>query len=152
MTTGRICVRTVHVAAPDELVRVAARRMKDADVGTLIIVDDERKPLGVLTDRDVTLGCVAEGRDPETTRVAAVMTAPATCVSESTPIEDALARMAGIPARRLVVTDEEGHLAGILALDDVLELLVEETESIGRLLKRRRPVLDPGPRASPRGA
>lgn len=139
MSAGRICVRTVHVASPEETVRDAARRMCAADVGALIVLDAERKPLGVVTDRDVALRCVAEDRDPDTTPIAAVMTSPVLCVSESTPIEEALRRMAAIPARRLAVTDEAGQLAGILALDDVMELLVEEAGAIGRLLQRRRP-------------
>lgn len=142
MTAGRICVRVVQIAEPDESVRMAARRMRDADVGALIVVDDERNPLGVVTDRDVALRCVAEDRDPDDTPVSAVMTAPMLCVSESTPIEEALRRMTGIAARRLGVTDSEGHLAGILALDDVVELLVEEAETIGRMLQRRHPPLE----------
>lgn len=141
MSVGRICVRTVHVASADESVREAARRMREADVGTLVVVDDKRSPLGVVTDRDVALRCVAAGRDPDATPIAAVMTAPAQCVAEATAIEDALAHMAGNEARRLVVTDDAGRLAGILALDDVLELLAEEAAVIGRLLRRRqRPV------------
>ena len=137
MSAGRICVRTVQVASPQESVRDAARRMREADVGTLIVVDAERRPLGVVTDRDVVLRCVAEGRDPDATAVAAVMTGPAACVGEATAIEEALRRMAAASARRLVVTDDEGRLAGILALDDVLDLLIEESEAIGRLLRRR---------------
>jgi CBS domain-containing protein len=114
--------------------------MREADVGTLLVVDDARRPIGVVTDRDVVLRCVAEGRDPETTALTTVMTAPVLCVLESTPIEEALRRMARIPARRLAVTDEAGRLVGILALHDVLELLVEEAEAIGRLLRRRPPL------------
>ena len=64
------------------------------------------------------------------------MTAPAVCVRETTPIEDALSRMLASPARRLVVTDDAGRLVGILALDDVAELLAEESGQIGRLLAR----------------
>jgi CBS domain-containing protein len=142
MSAGKICVRTVHVASPDESVREAARRMREADVGTLIVVDDKRNPMGIVTDRDVALRCVAEDRDPDATRVASVMTAPVLCVSESTPIEEALRRMAGIAARRLAVTDQAGQLVGILSLDDVMELLVEEVEAIGRLLERRHPPLE----------
>jgi CBS domain-containing protein len=138
MTVGRICVRQVLVAAPDESVREAARRMQKADVGALVVVDSEQRPLGVLTDRDVALRCVADGRDPERTTISALMTAPAVCVQETTPIEDALSRMLAIPARRLVVTDDAGLLVGILALDDVAELLAEESGQIGRLLARRR--------------
>jgi CBS domain-containing protein len=65
------------------------------------------------------------------------MSAPATCVHEATPIETALARMAGVRARRLVVVDDDGRLVGILALDDILELLAEELTSIGKLLRQR---------------
>jgi len=65
-------------------------------------------------------------------------TAPAVCVQEATPIEDALSRMLAVPARRLVVTDDAGLLVGILALDDVVELLAEESGQIGQLLARRR--------------
>ena len=131
-------MRQVLVAAPEESVREAARRMQKADVGALVVVDSEQRPLGVLTDRDVALRCVADGRDPERTKISDLMTAPAVCVHEETPIEDALSRMLAIPARRLVVTDDAGLLVGILALDDVAELLAEESGQIGRLLARRR--------------
>jgi CBS domain-containing protein len=116
--------------------------MREADVGTLIVLDEKRNPVGVLTDRDVTLRCVAEARDPDETPVSAVMTAPLLCVAESAPIEEALRRMAGIGARRLGVTDESGQLAGVLSVDDVVDLLVEEAETIGRLLQRRHPPLE----------
>jgi CBS domain-containing protein len=122
------------------MVREAARRMGEANVGSLIIVDETQIPLGILTDRDIALRCVAEKRDPDTTPVGSVMTTPVERVLESTPIEDALGRMAGTAVRRLVVTDDEGRLVGILALDDVVELLVEEAETIGRLLHRRHPL------------
>ena len=142
MSVGRICVRNVYSATPEESVRVAARRMGEADVGALVVVDEKGYPVGVVTDRDVALRCVAGESDPNTTPVSSVMTTPALCVSESTPIEAALKRMSCIGARRLVVTDEKGRLAGILALDDVVELLVEEAEAIGRLLRRRHPPLE----------
>ena len=114
-----------------------ARRMAKAGVGTVVVLGEAQRPVGILTDRDITLRCVAEERDPDATEVAAVMTAPITCVHESTPIESALARMAGVHARRLAVVNDEERLVGILALDDVLELLAEEVATIGRLLAQR---------------
>jgi CBS domain-containing protein len=111
--------------------------MAAADVGTVVVVGDAKRPAGILTDRDVALRCVAEGRDPDVTTVGDLMTRPAACVEESTPIESALARMAGAHARRLVVVDDDGGLVGILALDDVLELLAEEAATIGRLVGER---------------
>jgi CBS domain-containing protein len=139
MSVGRICVRTVHVAASDESVAAAARRMREADVGALIVVDASRRPLAALTDRDVVLRCVAEGRDPDRTPISAVMTTPIHSVREETPIETALERMAGSASRRLAVVDRDDHLVGILALDDVVDLLVEEATSIGRILEHRHP-------------
>jgi CBS domain-containing protein len=113
--------------------------MSEANVGALVVVDEKGYPVGIVTDRDLALRCLAGDCDPSTMLVSTIMTAPVVCVGESTPIEDALKQMARISARRLAVTDEKGRLAGLLALDDVLELLVEEAETIGRLLKRRNP-------------
>ena len=134
---GAICVRSVQIASPEETVRAVARRMAKAGVGTVVVLGEAQRPVGILTDRDITVRCVAQGRDPDATEVAAVMTTPVTCVHESTPIESALARMAGVHARRLAVVDDEERLVGILALDDVLELLSEEAATIGRLLAQR---------------
>lgn len=138
---GRICTRSVYIAAPGETVFEAARRMREADVGTLVVVDADRAPIGILSDRDIALRCVAEGLEPKSTAIEAVMTAPVRSTPETTPIEDALQIMAGVPLRRLVVTDAEGGLVGILALDDVLELLAEEQGTIGRLLRQLSPTV-----------
>jgi CBS domain-containing protein len=137
MSVGALCVRSVQIASEGESVRAVTQRMAKEDVGTVVILGAAKRPVGILTDRDVVLRCVAEGRDPDFTPVGAVVTAPPACVHESTPIEQALARMAGTHVRRVVVVDEPGHLVGILALDDVLELLTEEAATIGRLLSRR---------------
>ena len=137
MSVGVICVRSVQVASPEETVRAVTARMADAGVGTVVVLGEDRKPVGILTDRDIALRCVAQRRDPDTTEVASVMSVPVTCVHESTPIETALARMAGVHARRLAVVDDDERLVGILALDDVLELLAEELTSVGKLLRQR---------------
>lgn len=136
MSVSAICVRTVQVASPEETVRVVAERMAAAGVGTVVVLGDDRKPMGILTDRDVAVRCVAENRDPDTTTLDVVMSVPVTCVHESTAIETALSRMAGAQARRLAVVDDDERLVGILALDDVLELLAEEAATIGKLLKQ----------------
>jgi CBS domain-containing protein len=112
--------------------------MEEAKVGALIVLDAERRPVGILTDRDVTVRCVARERDPRETTIASLMTKPVVGVPEETPIEDALRQMTRSGVRRLAVTDARGRLAGLLALDDVLELLSEEAVTIGRLLARPR--------------
>lgn len=140
MSVGRICIRSVILAGRDESVADAAMRMEREGVGTLVVTDELDRPVGILTDRDVALRCVGQGMDPTATEVADVMTAPVDTVPEDSAIEDALSLMAAAGHRRLVVTDEEDRLVGILAMDDVLDLLVEEVESIGRILQSQTPV------------
>lgn len=135
MSVGRICTREVVVALPNENIRVAARRMAEHNVGTVVVLDEhDQRPIGIVTDRDVAIRCVAEERNPDGTSVQNVMTKPVHVVRDDTPIEDALTRMAGAANRRLPVVGEHGELVGLLALDDVLDLLVEEVGMVGQLL------------------
>jgi CBS domain-containing protein len=143
MSVGRICSRVVVTARPDETVREAAQRMGRHDVGTLVVVDEEAIPTGILTDRDIALRCVGRSLDPDVTEVADVMTAPVTTSGEHTPIEEAVARMAGAGTRRLVITDAADRLVGILAMDDVLDLLVGEASDLGRILRHQTGAVSP---------
>lgn len=138
MSVGKICVRSVVIGTPGETAREAARRMTKDGVGTVVVVDESRRPIGILTDRDVMTRCVAEGGDPDKIPIADIMSAPVGRVRESTAIEEGLAEMVRHGVRRLPVVDDDDRLVGILALDDVLELLAEETTTIGRLLAKSR--------------
>jgi CBS domain-containing protein len=144
MSVGRICSRIVATASPRESVRVAARRMAGHRVGTLVVVSAEGvgEAVGILTDRDVVVRCIAGDLDPDTTPIEKVMSESVHTVSEGTPIEEAIAEMARGATRRLVVTDHDGRPVGVLSLDDVLDLLIEEAGSIGRLLERQRPYIN----------
>jgi CBS domain-containing protein len=123
-----------HTATPDETVRAVAARMNERDVGTLVVVGEGRRPIGIVTDRDVAVRCVAAGLDPEETRVSAIMSEPVRSVYEYTPIDAALRKMAGMHVRRCPVVDHVGALVGILAVDDVLDLLAEEMSAVGSLV------------------
>jgi CBS domain-containing protein len=142
MSAGRICNREVHVANREISAELAARRMAEENVGTLLIVEDGR-PIGILTDRDVVVRAIARGRDPKETAISEIMSAPVISIGEQTPIEDALTKMAAHRIRRLAVVGDEGELVGLLALDDVLDLLSEESAVVGRIvLSRARPPND----------
>ncbi len=137
MSVGRVCSRVVATAATGESVSAGAARMAQFGVGSLVVVDEDRNPVGILTDRDVALRAVGAGLDPGATPVSQVMSAPVRSVDESTPIEEALAVMERGGVRRLVVTGEGGILAGIFALDDALELIAEEVARVGRILAKQ---------------
>ncbi len=139
MTVGRVCVREVDLAETQESVQVAAARMNDRNVGTLVVVSPEGEPIGIVTDRDLAIRVVAHGRDPLSTRVGEVMTQCPVSVHEETPLEEALREMRRGPFRRVPVVDRAGKLVGLLSLDDILDLLAEEFGQIRELLSRESP-------------
>jgi len=139
MTIGRICTREVHLAEADETVAAAAERMLTRNVGSLVVLDEDRRPVGILTDRDLVIRVVARRRDPEETLVRQAMTSHPSSVVESTPIEDALADMRRLGVRRLLVVGADRRLVGLVSIDDVLALLVEEIRSLGEIVGSSAP-------------
>lgn len=108
---------TVMEIDPEMSVAVAARRMKQLDAGILVVAQAGRV-VGVLTDRDIVVRVIAEGRDPNTTIVSAVATSHVASVSPDDHIDDALAVMTRNAIRRVPVMDGR-QLVGILSVGDV---------------------------------
>jgi CBS domain-containing protein len=113
--------------------------MHDRKVGTLVVVDEERIPVGIVTDRDLTVRVLAQGHDGTQIPVAEVMSHAPETIQEQTPVEDALRMMRQGAFRRVPVVDPQGRLAGLLSLDDILDLLAEEFREIGRLIQVEQP-------------
>jgi CBS domain-containing protein len=115
--------------------------MAEYDVGALVVRKETRgtRAVGVITDRDIALRCVAEKVDPDATLVSEIMAKPVFTVRDETPIEEAVSKMAAAGTRRLVVTAEGDRVAGLLSLDDVLDDMVRETAAIGKLLQKQQP-------------
>jgi len=102
----------------DKPVVHAARMMRDEDVGLAPIVEGQ-KLIGTLTDRDIAIRVVAEGKDPQTTIVREVATSQFVTIDPDEDLDEALRLMAKNQVRRLPVLDQEGRLAGIVAQADV---------------------------------
>jgi CBS domain-containing protein len=132
-------MREVDTAEPGESVQAAAERMHARNVGTLVVLSEQQQPIGVITDRDLTVKVLARGRDAADTTVQQVMSPCPRCVHEEAPIEAALTVMRSGPFRRVPVVDDEGKLVGLLSLDDILDLLAEEFGEIGALVRRTGP-------------
>jgi CBS domain-containing protein len=139
MSVGRICTREVDIAHGEESVWRAAERMHQRTVGALVVLNEGDEPIGIVTDRDLTVRVLAQGRDSHTTQLAEVMTRDPETIVEDAPIELALLRMRRGAFRRLPVVDAKGKFVGVLALDDVLMLMAEEFAEIGRLLRNETP-------------
>jgi CBS domain-containing protein len=102
---------------PDLPVAEAARLMRSEDVGSLPVVDDDRL-VGVVTDRDIAIRVVAEGKDPELTSVNEVHSTEPVTAGPDQELDDVLEEMARRQVRRVPVVDD-GRLVGILAQADV---------------------------------
>ena len=139
MEVGRICSRDVDVVGPEETALVAARRMHDRGVGTLVVVNGAVQPMGLLTDRDIAMRIVAQERDPARTPVSEVMTPMPARMLETISVESALGNMLTGRCRRMPIVNGMGELRGIVSLDDIMRHLAEEFSTAGALLERESP-------------
>lgn len=135
MSVGRICTREVHIASEQESISEVAQRMAVNNVGCLVVTSDSRRPVGMITDRDITTKIIAKRMDANLTTVAEAMTSHPKVIQEVTPIEEAVALMRNNGIRRLPVVNGSGQLVGLVCLDDVLDLLLEEFSDIRQLLR-----------------
>ena len=141
MTAGELCSRTVVFAERDMGLVEAARLMRDHHVGALVVVDQangKRVPVGVLTDRDIAVAVVAKEVDARTLRVGEVMSGEPITVREQDSVLDALRLMRERGVRRVPVTDAQGALVGILAADDVLEVVADQLGDLARAIASGR--------------
>lgn len=113
--------------ASDSSVVDAAKIMRDEDVGIVPIVDGDRL-VGTITDRDIAIKVVAEGKDTRSTTAGQVASRDLVTVDPQQDLDEALRLMAQHQVRRLPVVEEDGRLVGILAQADVArEASPEET-------------------------
>jgi CBS domain-containing protein len=120
-TCGDVMTRNVVCCVPEDSVEHAARIMKREDVGPVPVVDDQesKKLVGIVTDRDLAVKVMAEGRDLRNTRVGDVMTSdPVTCRRDDS-IEAALDSMSHRQIRRIPIVDDSNCVIGIIAQADV---------------------------------
>lgn len=110
-----------HVTAMDTI-RTAAEIMRDASVGFLPVVDSASQVIGVITDRDLVVRALADGRSPDTALSLLMTDEVVACVPDD-DIRVAAARLARMKRSRVVVVDEDGTLAGVISLSDVVEAL-----------------------------
>lgn len=108
----------VSTAAPTDTVRKVAQVMAHVETGAVPIVENG-KVVGLVTDRDIVLRVVAEGRSFDSPISEAMSEGEVQSVREDDVLADATAKMASHQIRRLVVLNDAGNLAGILSLGDV---------------------------------
>jgi CBS domain-containing protein len=133
MLINQIMTNQVEFIGPDETLQTAAIKMKELGVGTLPVCENGC-PVGILTDRDITVRAVAEGWDPLSTQVREAMSGELICCYEDQEVEVAARLMAAQQVRRILVVDRDRRLVGIVSLGD-LALESASPEQAGEILQ-----------------
>jgi CBS domain-containing protein len=117
----------------NETVLDAAKKLKDLGVGSMPICGEDDKLKGMLTDRDIVVKVLADGRDPASTTAGDLGDGAPVTIGEGESIEDAIGRMAENQVRRLPVLDDSKRLVGIVSQADIARN-VDETQ-VGKLVE-----------------
>ena len=134
MPIGKHCVRRVRTASLDETARAAAERMRAEQVGCLVVLDAKR-PVGLLTDRDIATQICGCDLDAERVTVRDLASQPPVTIDASASVDAALRKLRRTAVRRLIVVDEAGAVTGLVAADDLLRLLATEVGELGETLR-----------------
>jgi CBS domain-containing protein len=138
MTVSDLMREDVVTASPDTPTDELAQQMRDENVGSVVIEDDGR-PTGIVTDRDLTIGPFAAGDDPGSRTAQDVMTADPATVTADTGVMELCNRLCEASVRRMPVVDGSGELAGIVTLDDLNVLLAREQQNLADVIEAESP-------------
>ncbi len=118
MKVRELMTREVQFVNSTDDIAMAARKMKDMNIGLIPVMDDGA-PRGLLTDRDIVIRTIAEGRDPSRTRVSEVMTRDVVFCHEDDDPKDVVKMMMDHKIRRILVKDDNDRVTGVLSLGDL---------------------------------
>ncbi|MFP4632099.1 MAG: CBS domain-containing protein [Halobacteriales archaeon] len=147
MPISDVARRNVVTASPDTTVPMLAKEMREFDVGSVVVVDDD-EPVGIVTDRDLSVRVLAEAEGIEVGSEADlgiadltahdVMTHGAFAVDADDSVLEVLSDMCAENVRRVPVV-EDGELAGIVTLDDFVALLATEFNNLASVIVKESP-------------
>lgn len=119
MRVKEVMTCSVECTRPTASLQEAAQKMRELNVGPLPVCGDDNRLEGIITDRDITVRAIAEGKDPKTTPVQDAMTRNITYCFQDQEIAEAARLMKEKRIRRLAVLDHDKHLVGIISLGDL---------------------------------
>ncbi len=118
MQVQHIMSRNVECVDPTTTIGKAAERMRDLDIGFLVVCENDRL-IGTVTDRDITIRSVAQGRDPRLAPVSEIMTPTAFYCYEDEEIEMVGRQMQDKEVRRMLIMNHQNKLVGVVSLGDI---------------------------------
>ncbi len=138
MTVGKYCNRDVIITELNTTIIEAAKLMRKHHVGDLVVVkkqDAENIPVGIVTDRDLVVEVLAQEVLPDSVTFKDIMSTDLVTVGEDETLLGTLALMRNHGVRRILVVNDHGGLEGILSVDDAVELIAEEMNSLVKLVR-----------------
>jgi len=138
MTVEDVMIRGVETAGADTRVEVLALTMAEEGIGS-VVIEREGDPVGIVTDRDLVIQVIAEGADPAELTAHDVMTPYPEEVREDAGVFDLTNAMAAREVRRMPVVDDDGDIAGIVTLDDLIVLLATELANLAGVIEAESP-------------
>ena len=137
MKIAHLCSPDVRVVSPDQPLADAATVMCEQHIGALVVVDSndtQRRPIGILTDRDVVRGQFTRSADLYCLTVGDVMTRNPVILNGELQLSQAIALLSAHAVRRAPVVDSAGRLSGFVSLDDLMPALAAEITAIAQLM------------------
>lgn len=133
-----LCERKLVSVKKSDSIQYVAQMMRTHHVGSVIVVSDSDQsvPVGIVTDRDIALGAVAENL-PFSTRVQNIMSSDLVKIESNKGIAEAVDQMEVHGVRRMIVIDESGKAVGLVTSDDIVRLVGKELNGIGKLVERQ---------------
>ncbi|WP_040857778.1 CBS domain-containing protein [Nocardia niigatensis] len=126
MTTARDIMRPgAQWISQDETVGKAAQVMAELGVGSVVVADENERMVGIITDRDIAVKCVAQGLSPETTRAHALCEATPRWVADDADISEVLGSMESHRVKRMPVIDGHKRMVGMISEADLARHLDE---------------------------
>ncbi|HEU0296692.1 MAG TPA: CBS domain-containing protein [Anaerolineales bacterium] len=127
MKVNEVMTRNVEFIQPNDSLQMAARKMRDQDIGFLPVYEGDEL-IGVVTDRDIAVRAVADGMNPEAIIGRELVTSPVVYCFEDQNVEEAARLMSDNQVRRLVVVDRKNNQpVGVISLGDLAGTVKEKT-------------------------
>lgn len=135
MSIESLLSRPVRMLPPDASCHEGAQVLRDEGVGCIVVAEDDGRPLGIVTDRDLVVRAMAAGRDPEKTELREVMSGEPVFLAHERGIDQVIETMQLQRVRRVPIVDAEGRLEGVVALDDLLPLLADQLSEMASAVR-----------------
>lgn len=117
----------LQTATSEETVETISNKMKENQVGSVVVINEKNHPLGIVTERDIVRRVISEGKDPKITKVDDIKTTSLITIDPETSVYDAALIMTKYRIRRLPVV-KDNSLYGIITTDDLVKYLYEKNK------------------------